>query len=273
MGLKQAMRMIGLTSRIYWSSWFFRFFIALLLPFSIICILMSTSFFPLYEYSNPILIWIFLVLYISSIVTYGFLMSVLFRSPAVAVNVGWLFFVFAILFYSAIDENFGQYSYVVRVLFALLINANMGIGIDLILYFEKYREGVRFKNLFERDVVMNFSLGELLICMLLATILQILMTLYIERVFPGDFGIAEPWNFPFKKLVLFVKKLWNRKKKKQLKFNSNRASSFGFEEEPRTLKVGIKIDKLGKIFDGKVQIRDLTMSIYESQITILLGKD
>lgn len=228
---------------------------------------MSTSFAPMYKFSNPFLVWIFLLLYISSIITYGFLVSVLFKSPSVAVNAGWLFFILTIILYNGIDANFGYYWHIVRIFLSLIVNVNMAVGIDLILYFEKYQEGVGFENLFERDVVMNFSFGELLICMFLGSVIQFLLTLYIERVIPGKFGIAEPWYFPVRFLIEFC---WRKKIPKTPYFKKPKFEDF--EAEPKNGKIGIEIRKIGKVAGNNFLVKDLSLNVYEGQITVLLGK-
>lgn len=226
-----------------------------------------TSFVPVFEFSNPFLIWIFFTFYISNMITYGFLISVLFASTSMAVTVGWLFFIFTILFYNGVCENFALYNYLAKIFFNLMVNFNLGAGIDLILYAEKYQEGVGFVNFFDRDVVMKFSFGELLICMLCSSIFNIFLTIYIENVFPGKYGVAEPWYFPVK---LFVNKWYKRRITRAPDYRDDSRSDF--EKEPKDLKIGIKIDELGKKIDEKIILRNLTLNVYEGQITILLGE-
>lgn len=44
-----------------------------------------------------------------------------------------------------------------------------------------------------------------------------------------------------------------------------------FEPEPKGLKVGIKINNLKKVFGTKTAVRNLSLNMYEDQITVLLG--
>jgi hypothetical protein len=143
----------------------------------------------------------------------------------------------------------------------------MAVGLDLILYFEKFQEGVGFENFFERDIVMHFSFGELLICMFFGSVLQLLLTLYIERVFPGEFGIAEPWYFPIKFLV----GICCREKNVKIPY-FKKPKIEDFEEEPKNVNIGIKIEKMGKTIGENFLVKDLSLNVYEGQITILLGE-
>lgn len=45
-----------------------------------------------------------------------------------------------------------------------------------------------------------------------------------------------------------------------------------YEKEPKNLNVGIQIQNLGKVFHGnKVAVSNLSLNMYEDQITVLLG--
>lgn len=45
-----------------------------------------------------------------------------------------------------------------------------------------------------------------------------------------------------------------------------------FEDEPSNLKIGIKIDKMCKQFGSKKAVNNLSLNMYEGQITVLLGE-
>lgn len=150
-----------------------------------------------------------------------------------------------------------------------MINANMGIGVDLFTNKEIFDDGMKFGDIFDRDFKMNFSLGELLVFMLLGSIFQILIALYIERVFPGEFGIAEPWYFPFQKLIEKYKK--SNLSQKQGK-DDNGFINIDCETEPRNLRVGIEICNVKKKFGAMTAVNNLSMRMFENQITVLLGE-
>lgn len=151
----------------------------------------------------------------------------------------------------------------------MIVNANMGIGVNLLLNSEKYEEGIHFKNLFNRDPELKLSFGELLIFMALGSLLQWLLMRYIETVFPGQFGVAKPWYNPLEKFFS------NKKKSNYVKSSYNLDEGEGsedFEAEPKNLKVGVKIDKMWKKFGEKYVVKNLSLNMYEDQITVLLGE-
>jgi len=43
----------------------------------------------------------------------------------------------------------------------------------------------------------NKIIGVLLLCMITWTCFYILVAWYVERIFPGDYGVKLPYHFPF----------------------------------------------------------------------------
>lgn len=42
-------------------------------------------------------------------------------------------------------------------------------------------------------------LGHLMVMLVVDTVLYLLIALYVEAIFPGDYGVPQPWYFPFTK--------------------------------------------------------------------------
>ncbi|CAH1158803.1 unnamed protein product, partial [Phyllotreta striolata] len=94
------------------------------------------------------------------------------------------------------------------------------------------------------------------------------IALYVEAVFPGDYGVPQKWYF------LFTKAYWCSDRASSANNNSNDvAIEVGefFEPPPSALKPGIEITNLRKEYGRKTAVRNLTLSLYEDQIAVLLG--
>lgn len=227
---------------------------------------------PMFPYSSAIIIWLFFVIYISSVVTFSFLMSVIFKKSSTAGNVGSLIFFVTILPYNYFSENFHSFPYIFKALYCMIVNTNMGEAINMILNMESNEKGVRFSNLFDRDIDMNFSFGELLFYMIVGSIIQLLLTNYIERVFPGEYGIAEPFYYPIKPILNYLKKrMGYRTLDNESILQERKVSNSDIEEEPENLKIGIKISNLSKRYGDKFAVNKLSINMFENQITVLLG--
>ena len=58
-------------------------------------------------------------------------------------------------------------------------------------------EGIQWENLY-RGVSPDddFTFGDVLVMLLIDAVIYLLLALYIEAVFPGEFGVPQPWYFP-----------------------------------------------------------------------------
>lgn len=188
-----------------------------------------------------------------------------------AANIGVILFCITYLPYAKFGEKFFRLSYPLKVVFCSVLNSGMGQGITQILTMESKENGLRFSNFFSRDIDLKFSFGEVFICILLGIVFHVLLMIYIEKVFPGEFGIPERWYFPFMPCIRYFKRklgyntLSSDFKEEGIMLEEN------FEQEPSDLKVGIHISNLTKKFDHKVAVNQLNMNMYENQITVLLG--
>lgn len=100
------------------------------------------------------------------------------------------------------------------------------------------------------------------------TILYLLIALYVEAIFPGDYGIPQVWYFPF------TRTYWcgNSHYAAFESDDNGIPESDIYEREPANLKAGIQIKNLRKVFKNKkVAVRDLSLNMFQDQITVLLG--
>lgn len=60
-----------------------------------------------------------------------------------------------------------------------------------------------FSNLFDDGL----TLGGILIAMLAWSAVYLVLSWYIERIFPGEYGVKMPWYFPFMVKIGSINKL------------------------------------------------------------------
>ena len=58
---------------------------------------------------------------------------------------------------------------------------------------------LRYNELYWNIFDYPFYVGLYLCCMLIYSIIYIFLAIYIERINPGEFGVAQSWNYLFKK--------------------------------------------------------------------------
>nr|KAF6439597.1 ATP binding cassette subfamily A member 3 [Rousettus aegyptiacus] len=272
--LKEYQLMIGLSNWMLWAAYFFTFFTLYL----IIIFLMCLVFFfkiepsPVIQHSDPSLVFVFLMCFAIATIFFSFMVSTFFNKASFAVSVGG-FIYFATYFPAAsVSSNFAQMTLIQKLASFLSSNIVMALGTKALVEAEIDKIGVKWSNIFSPSTMENFVFAYTLGTFLLDAVLYGLVAWYIEAVFPGEYGVAKPWNF------FLLRSFWfgeNPKKKSEARQVYETANSRYFETEPTHLVAGIQLQHLSKEFrvqnTTKIALKDLSLNLYEGQITVLLG--
>ncbi|CAO1389036.1 unnamed protein product [Diamesa tonsa] len=276
--MKETMKIMGLSSTLHWTAWFAKCFIFLGISFTVMTVLLTTGIMSdnkmaVFQYSNPMIIWLFFAIYVTSLITFCFLLSLIFKKSNTATNVGTLALFVTYLPYSYLADKFYNFGYWIKFLICMLPNAGMGNSIALLLNMESDETGVTFSNFFSRGSDFRFSFGEMMLAMIMGVAVNVLLIIYIEKVFPGEIGIPEKWYFPLVPcLKYFQKKLGYDSLRNSIEVEQDKnESNENFEEEPQQLKTGLRIKNLTKEFNKKLVVNNLNLNMFEDQITVLLG--
>ena len=147
------MKMMGLPNWLHWTAWFIKCFLFLLIPMAICTIMMCVSFTSnhrkMLNYSNGLLVFIFLMLYATTGIMFCFFVSTLFyRANIAAAGAGVLWFLSYIPYFFL--YNFWYTMSVNSKLLACLdFQVAMSFGSYLIGQFEGHKQGVQWSNLFQ----------------------------------------------------------------------------------------------------------------------------
>ncbi|CAG9810454.1 unnamed protein product [Chironomus riparius] len=279
--LTESMKIMGLSSALYWSSWFMRSFIILIISFTINLILTVTSIIsdiPMFANSNPLIIWFFFISYITSMITFCFLVSVIFKKSSRAGIVGSIIFIATVLPYMMYHDSFYRFGYGLKVLFCMLTNTNMGQGIKMILMTEINDDGVGFANLFKRSVDLKFSFGELLVWMNVGSAILMLLTIYIEKVLYEELEITKLLVMPFKHFYNKVVKKTAESSNANLKEiistspNAGETEQF-FTNTDDSIHDQIETIKLSKKIKNKFVVQNLSLKLNKNEITVLMDNN
>lgn len=141
----------------------------------------------------------------------------------------------------------------------------------------------------------DFSMMMVMLVMFINNFIYLTLAYYFESVRPGDHGLAKPWHFPVTNLIKFICHPRGSNVEHELRVNepinglANQAEVFvntlydnhlavHIEDENNYAEktIGIKITNLSKSFTQfgkeKKAVKDLSLNIYEGQITVLLGR-
>ncbi|KAH0631842.1 hypothetical protein JD844_019699 [Phrynosoma platyrhinos] len=299
--LKEYMRMMGLSNWLHWSAWFLMFFLFLLVSIFFVTVLFCVKVSEqgaVLTNSDPTLVFTFLTVFSISSIAFSFMVSTFFSRANVAAAAGGFLYFFSYIPYFFISPRYDLMSHNQKLSSCLISNVAMAMGAQLIGMFEGkvkmlYEMGQQHEKqhgkqcLVEewtnwRDLMKpvsvddNFTLAHVLGMLLLDSVLYGLVAWYVEAVFPGEYGIPQPWYF------FVMPSYWCGspqtvlgKEKEEEEDPEKALKSQYIEEEPSDLVSGIKIKHLSKVFKvgGKTReaVRDLTLNMYEGQITVLLG--
>jgi len=265
-GVKELMKIMGLKPWMIWTGWIlhnvFVYAISITVITYITCFEVYTDQAKLLNYTNPLLLWIFLMMYMIAGVFFCFAVSSLFNRPLIGLIVGssvWC------LTYT-LPKNFVKpsTSFLVQTLFTLFPNFAVSRAYIAISSLETQGKGLQFSTLFTTGKGGNsFSVGFILLMFVVDCFIYGFFAWYIDSVMPGQFGVAKPLHFLCK---------WSKKKtENNVMVPISKSSSRLFEKPPNNFEVGISVQNLHKRFGNFYAVNGVNLDLYKGQITALLG--
>jgi ATP-binding cassette, subfamily A (ABC1), member 3 len=271
--LKEVMKIMGLPNWLHWTAWFAKCFAFLFISVTLITVMLMVNFNPsegtvVFAHADWSVIWVFLMVYAVATIMFCFMWSVFFsKANTAAIIAGIMWFIFYTP-YSIFSQNWGNMDFFTKFFVCLFSNTGMSFGFMLIVRHESTGIGVQWNNLFSPVTVDdNFSVGNVLIALLVASVVYLCIALYFEKVFPGEYGVPEPFYF------LFTKRFWSNKvQDKTVIEEMNATNKHSMEADPEGKTAGIRIKGLTKSFaKNKYAVKNLHLNMFEDQITVLLG--
>uniref|UniRef100_A0A5F8GHN2 ABC transporter domain-containing protein n=1 Tax=Monodelphis domestica TaxID=13616 RepID=A0A5F8GHN2_MONDO len=273
--LKEYLQMMGLSNWLLWSSYFITFFFSFLITICLLTLFFFMQVFdqPIIYHSDSSLVFIFLLCFALSSMFFGFMISTFFNKANMAVATGGCIYFITYLPYLFISSRYNQMSLDQKLAACLLSNIAMTMGINMIVRFEIKGIGVHWERLTDTvSIDDDLNLGHILGMMLVDAFCYGLAGWYMEVVFPGEYGIPQPWYFFLKRSYWYgyPKPLFRSHKDSE----DNSQNQY-MEAEPVGLVAGVQIKNLSKVFNFSKSlfqaVKDLTLNLYEGQITVLLG--
>ena len=175
------MKIMGMTNRNYYLSWFIRYF----LTYSLIHLLATIIISLTLSFINPVLLFITFILFDVVLIVQSFFVQVFFEKAKMGVVVGLVFFV-------------GQYvvNFVVRTAEEVGAGANVGVSVAphaaFVLFFVEYLFCVSNRYVLGwKDVAVRingYSVATAWVSFVANIVFWGLLTVYLEQVFPNEWG-------------------------------------------------------------------------------------
>ncbi|KAM3590047.1 uncharacterized protein V6R79_002637 [Siganus canaliculatus] len=268
--LKEVLRAVGIQKSALWSATFIENFILLMVPCVFISIMLK--FGDVLRYSDASVIFVYLLVFCLATITQCFFISVFFSKANLAAACGGLIFFVLYLPHILCFAWRDVMSFGAKVAVSLLSCVAFGFGCENFAMYEQQGIGIQWHNIHKSpEDGKRYSVLISIVMMLCDAAIHLLLTWYIENVFPGQYGIPRPWYF------LFTSSYWCGTSSAAdvdpdfLK-DANAQSAF-VEKPPANMKAGVSIRKLVKIYKTgkKLAVDGLSMDFYENQITSFLG--
>ncbi|XP_055936421.1 retinal-specific phospholipid-transporting ATPase ABCA4-like [Argiope bruennichi] len=280
-GSKELLKMMGMTDFTYWASTFMNYFIIGFLTMLVITIVykvpLKNSVVFLRFIDFTVLLTIF-SLYMASLILFCMLFSIFFNKTVFAVIALLLVYILSFtllminLFMLESELNYFPLSVFSKLAICLFPSGALLSSFYIITFYESSGEGVQWYNITEFSLVPDINILMILGAMLFSCVLYIIAIWYFDAVWPWQPGVPKPFYF------FLTRNYWFGSEPsigEEMKLVKNENSSEFFEEEPSGVSPGVVIRNLFKEFRigfrTKLAVNDLSLNIYQGQITALLG--
>ncbi|KAK2567067.1 ATP-binding cassette sub-family A member 2 [Acropora cervicornis] len=237
--LKEVMKMMGLSNAVHWVAWFITSLAV-----------MSITYGKVLYYSDPLVVWVFLMMFAVVTIVFCFLISVFFSKAKLAAACGGIVYFLTYLPYVfiSIREGIGSANVSAneKMAASLLSTSAFGLGARYFAIYEEEGVGVQWSNL-----------GKILYCMMMDTVIYGILVWYIEAVHPGSYGLPRPWYFICQPSYWFGHNTQACPKMRRSAFQMLTADELedappgqgllAYEREPLHLPLGVTIENLKKI--------------------------
>ncbi|XP_061107852.1 phospholipid-transporting ATPase ABCA1-like [Conger conger] len=268
--LKEVLRAVGVRNGPLWLSRFIENFALLAVP----CVFMSVmlKYGKVLTYSDPSVIFVFLLVFCVATVMQCFFISVFFSKANLAAACGGLIYFVLYLPHVLCFAWREVMPFPVKLAVSLLSCVAFGYGCENFSRYEEQGIGIQWSNMGQSpEEREKYTFLVSIIMMLVDSVIYWLLTWYIENVFPGQFGIAKPWYFPFTASYWCGTSVTPDTGPDLLKV-SGELNDY-MEPAPPDMKAGVTIRNLVKIYrtGKKLAVDGLSADFYEDQITSFLG--
>ncbi|KAM6168041.1 phospholipid-transporting ATPase ABCA7 [Erethizon dorsatum] len=265
--LRDTMRAMGLGRAVLWLGWFLSCLAPFVLSAALLVLVLKLG--DILPYSHPAVVLLFLATFAVATVVQSFLLSIFFSRANLAAACGGLAYFALYLPYVLCMAWRDRLPAGVRVAASLLSPVAFGFGCESLALLEEQGEGAQWHNLGRTPAADVFSLAQASGLLLLDSALYALAIWYLEAVCPGQYGIPEPWNFPFRRSY------WcgPAPPKGPAPAPAPWDPKVLVEGAPPDLCPGVSIRGLEKHFPGCPQpaLRGLSLDFYQGHITAFLG--
>uniref|UniRef100_A0A8D3BI61 P-type phospholipid transporter n=1 Tax=Scophthalmus maximus TaxID=52904 RepID=A0A8D3BI61_SCOMX len=271
--LKETMRIMGLGTGTLWLSWFISSVVPFLASAALLIAMLKWG--DILPYSNPTVVFFFLMAFATATIMQCFLISTFFSKANLAAACGGLIYFSLYLPYVLCVAWRDHLTTTHRVLASFLSPVAFGFGCEYFSQYEEQGVGIQWHNLHSSPLEGDaYSFTMSIVMLYVDAFIYATAAWYIEAVFPGEYGIPRPWYF------IFQLNYWGGVPLEAglpippaPTEQDDVGRLYHIEPEPSDLILGVNIRNLVKIYKkgAKLAVNHLNLKFYEGQITSFLG--
>ncbi|XP_060629951.2 retinal-specific phospholipid-transporting ATPase ABCA4 isoform X1 [Anolis sagrei] len=195
MRLKEAMKNRGVTNGVIWFTWFLDSFIMMAVSTFLLTALIMHG--EVLHYSNPHLLFLFLLTFTTASIMEGFLLSTFFSKANMAAACSGVIYFTLYLPHIVCFAWQDRLTVNIKIMASFLSPVAFGFGTEYLSRYEEQGLGLQWDNIRNSPLEGDqYSFLFSMEMMLLDAFIYGLLAWYIDNVFPGDYGIPLPWYFP-----------------------------------------------------------------------------
>uniref|UniRef100_A0A8C7Q7A6 ATP-binding cassette, sub-family A (ABC1), member 4a n=1 Tax=Oncorhynchus mykiss TaxID=8022 RepID=A0A8C7Q7A6_ONCMY len=263
--LKETLKTMGVTNGVLWVTWFIDSFLMMAASTSLLTVIIMGG--KVLNYSNPLILFLFLLTFTTATIMQCFLLSVFFNKANLAAACSGIIYFTLYLPHILCFAWQDRITKDDKIMASLMSQVAFGFGTEYLSRYEEQGLGLQWDNIqtspLEGD---EYSFLTSISMMALDTVLYAVLAWYLDNVFPGQYGIGRPFYFPI------LPSYWLNSRPPKPK-ELEKPSHAYFEGEPAGLVEGVCVQNLVKVFGRgqKPAVDGLSITFYESQITAFLG--
>uniref|UniRef100_A0A8C1ZYM3 P-type phospholipid transporter n=1 Tax=Cyprinus carpio TaxID=7962 RepID=A0A8C1ZYM3_CYPCA len=278
--LKEMLKAMGVSNRVIWYTWFIDSFLMMAASTALLTVIIMVG--KVLNYSDPIILFLFLLTFTVATIMQCFLMSVFFNKANLAAACsGIIYFTLYLphIFCFAWQDRITKE---MKLAVSFLSPVAFGFGTEYLSRYEEQGLGLQWDNIHTSPLEGDeYSFFTSIHMMLLDAVIYAFLAWYLDNVFPGQYGIGRPFYFPLQPSY-WLKMEKEREREEQLKMQEeiqqeeiqpvHDGNPF-FEPEPEGLIMGVSVQDLVKVYSksSRPAVDCFNMNFYEGQITSFLG--
>ncbi|KAL6468422.1 hypothetical protein MHYP_G00240990 [Metynnis hypsauchen] len=195
MRLKETLKAMGVTNRVIWYTWFIDSFIMMTISTVLLTTIVMVG--KVLNYSNPVILFLFLMTFSTATIMQSFLMSVFFNKANLAAACSGIIYFTLYLPHILCFAWQDRITKHMKLAASLLSPVAFGFGTEYLSRYEEQGLGLQWDNIgtspLEGD---GYSFLNSIRMMLFDSFLYAVLAWYLDNVFPGQYGIGRPFYFP-----------------------------------------------------------------------------